>query len=470
MNIHFTGIGGIGMSALARYFLAKGDSVSGSDSSISPLTNELQNEGVEWIDAHMPIPAETDLHIFTEAIPKDDVQMESAQHLQVISRSYFEQIGELSKQYKTIAICGTHGKSTTTAMTGIALSATDIDPLVIVGTKVREFGGKNIHIPNTPSPLAPLPEGEGNSELETPNSRLFIVEACEYRGSFLYIQPFGVVLTNCEHDHIDYYKTEESYIETFKNFVAKIPKDGFLVANFDDANVVEVAKSAQCTVIPVKLSEIKNPLTPKVPGWHNQLNAELSLAVCKEVLRTQNLELETQKDENSQFSALSSQLSQYAGTWRRFDILGEKNGVTVIDDYAHHPSEIRATLKALKEYAKNKNLVVVFQPHQYSRTHKLFDDFVKSFVEELHFDSGLSTIDYRLFITDIYEARDSEEDKKTVSAEMLADAIAKQGISAVYSGNYEQTLEKIKMVLHSGDVLITMGAGPVNQVAEMFLQ
>lgn len=473
MNIHFSGIGGIGMSALARYFLSLNFLVSGSDSSASDLTDELKKEGVKFIPDTEVFSEQVDMLVYSEAIPENDIQRSYAKKNNIKSLSYFQCLGELSKEYKTLAVCGTHGKSTTTAMLGIALDKTDMSPLVIVGTKVKEFGGKNICL-GIETPLSPhFKRGEiANEDVSLhQNNDIFIVEACEYRGSFLSLHPFGVLLINCEHDHMDYYKTEKSYLDNFKKFIEKIPKDGFLIANFDDENVKAVSESARCKVIPVYFSQIKNPICPKVPGEHNKLNAQMAYEAGVAIVK--NLPQPLFRKEGSYTEKiLRESLENFSGTWRRFDILAEKNAVTVIDDYAHHPTEISVTLKALDEYAKGRRIILVFQPHQYSRTRELFHEFVEALSSVIPPQAGIHIAqnnNIKILITDIYEARDTQEDKDSVSSEILVEAINKKGGDAMYSGDYDVTLKKLEKILQKNDILVTMGAGPVNMVAEEFL-
>ena len=425
------------MSALARYYLSNGHTVSGSDSAVSPLTEELVKEGIKWVSDNEVFSEEVTLHIYSEAVPENDIQRLFAKEKGIKSISYFRALGEISKEYKTIAVSGTHGKSTTTAMIGITLKELGIDPLVIVGTLVREFGGKNVTAPKHKT-----------------NNSWFIVEACEYRENFLALEPFALVLLNCEWDHIDYFKCFEDYKKAFIKLVRKIPENGFLVLNAEDKVCLEISREAKCKVIPIKFSDIKNPIKPQVPGWHNQMNAEIAKAVC--------LELAPEKEKG-----VIRILEKYAGAWRRFDVLGEKEGVLVIDDYAHHPTEISTTLKSLFEkYPDKKKYILVFQPHQYSRTKELFEGFMESF-------DILKKYNHKLYITDIYEARDSEEDKRTVSSDKLANAIRERGIDAEASGDYESTLKIIRKDDLDGNpsnvILFTMGAGPVNELAKMYL-
>ena len=444
MHIHLSGIGGVGMSALARYFLSFDCIVSGSDSSESKLTNTLQQEGVIWLDASQPLKETVNIFIYSEALLEDDIQRLSAKKQGIQSFSYFQYLGAISKEYQTIAVCGTHGKSTTTSMLGHALVKTNQNPLVIVGTQVKEFAGKNIIL----------------SEENTSTESLFVVESCEYRHSFLSLQPFGVVFTNCEYDHMDYYKSEKTYFDAFKIFIQSIPDEGFLIANFDDANVKKISKYATCKVIPVHFvqSEIFSSLL--LPGDHNRMNAIMAYKTAEYILSYRDT-----KDRNNKVLQLQKSLEHFSGTERRFDILKCSHGYTLIDDYAHHPTAIAVTLKALADFAKGRSIIIAFQAHQYSRTRELFDDFVNVFVSHIPSHCVLK----KLFITDIYEARDTQEDKKCVSAEKLVEAIQKKGGHAEYSGNYEQTIQKVKKILHKDDIFVTMGAGPVNQVAEYFL-
>jgi UDP-N-acetylmuramate--alanine ligase len=444
MHIHLSGIGGIGMSALARYFLSFDCIVSGSDSVESKLTESLKKEGVLWIDASCVFAETVDIFIYSEALLEEDIQRVYAKEKNIKTFSYFQYLGAISKEYQTIAVCGTNGKSTTTSMLGHALVKTNQNPLVIVGTQVKEFAGKNIVL----------------SKENTSTQSLFVVESCEYRHSFLSLQPFGVVFTNCEYDHMDYYKSEETYFDAFKTFIESIPDEGFLIANFDDANVKKLSKYASCKVIPVSFTQSQIFQSLELPGDHNRMNAIMAYEAAKYIISYRNT-----KGNNDKFLSLQHSLEHFSGTERRFDILKCSHNYTVIDDYAHHPTAIAVTLKALADFAKGRNVIIVFQAHQYSRTRELFVDFIDVFV------SGIpsSLVLKKLFIPDIYEARDTEQDKVLVSAEKLVKEIQKQGGDAEYSGNYDTTIQKTKKILQNDDILFTMGAGPVNTVAEFFL-
>lgn len=422
MKVHFSGVGGIGMSALARYFLSKANIVSGSDSSMSDLTNDLISEGMKWIDHKEEFDSDIDLHVYSEAVPAEDLQRKQASKIGLKSISYFQALGEISNNYFTIAVSGSHGKSTVTSMIGIAACQAGLDPLVIVGTKVREFDGKNIHFPQN-------------------NEKYFVVEACEYRENFLGLSPDIMVLLNCEHDHHDYFKTEEEYLNAYRKLAEKTAK--IIVANGEDENVVKLLKGLESKTMFLNFSEITYPLNPQVPGTHNRFNAEIASLTISKLTDEKQLEIARKSLEN------------FSGTWRRFERLGKFNNLECIDDYAHHPSEIEATLDSLAKTAAGKKRIVLYQAHQYSRTRHLFAETIESFMKnppEL------------ILLTDIYEARDSEEDKEAVSAQKLANYLKDKGLNAVYTGDYQKTEQYLQSVYQDYDYLLSMGAGPVYQV------
>ena len=432
------------MSALARLYLNFGHTITGSDiDQNNTLIQDLKKEGIIWIPPKKPIPPDTNLHIYTEAVSTKDPQRISALSLKIKSISYFEALGELSKKYQTIAVCGTHGKSTVTSMIGITLKKIQNEAIIIVGTLVKEFGNKNVWIPSK-------------------KPKYLIVEACEYRDNFLFLQPFGVVFLNCEWDHMDYFANFSAYKNSFLKLVNKIPKNGFLVANYEDKNVIKIAQKASCQIIPVKK---KDHLKTKVPGKHNEMNAAMAKNCCLFLSK------------NYPETDIKNTLANFTGSWRRFDILMENKDFLIMDDYAHHPTEINATLQALEDYTTIKNIILIFQSHQYSRTLNLFNDFVESF----KFFQKISN--YQIFLTDIYEARDSENDKKQVNAKILVKKLQENNLKASYSGDYENTLQlvisclkKLKKIKISANnlklqnsekfIIFTMGAGPVNIVAE----
>lgn len=398
MKIHFIGIGGIGVSALARYYLAKGHEISGSDLVSSEITESLKKRGVKiYIGRENPenLLKKFDLIIYSPAV--------NVRHRASNILSYPEALGELTKKYFTIAVAGTHGKSTTTAMIGLILIRAGFDPTVIVGTKLKEFNGSNCR---------------------TGNSKYLVIEADEHFGSFLNYRPKIIVLTNIEKDHLDYYKNFNNLLKTFKKFISYLPKNGILIGK----------KSID------KKTHLRIKKILKVPGEHNIYDASLALAAARALKIKDKISFEA--------------LSKFRGTWRRFEIVGKKP--IVVSDYAHHPTEITATLKAAREKWPKKEIWCVYQPHQYQRTYYLFDDFVKSFRR--------AKID-KIIITDIYDVAGREETKikKMVSSQKLVRAVNRENVVYLSAG---KLLSFLKNGLSQNQVLIIMGAGDIYKLAE----
>ncbi|HEY5139577.1 MAG TPA: Mur ligase domain-containing protein, partial [Methylococcales bacterium] len=385
-KIHFIGIGGIGISSLAYLSLAEGKRVTGSDATGSALTDDLMEEGADIYIGHNAdnVTDDTELAIYTEAIDQENnPEFLRAKEMGIPVLSYFEALGQIARTKKTIAVVGTHGKTTTTAMLGLALIDAGFDPLVIVGSKVRKFNGRNINI------------GKGD---------VFVAEACEYRRSFLSIAPFGVVFLNCEAEHLDYYKDEADYISAYKELIEQIPVDGFLVANMEDKNVRKIAKNCAGRIIPVTMKDADElDLHMQVMGDFNRLNATQAFWAAEA------LGADVEKTRDS--------LEHFTGTWRRMEVKGEFNGALLLDDYGHHPTEVFSTLQAIKNKYPDKNLICVFQPHQYSRTHLLINEFKRAF-------------EYadKLIITDIYAARDTDEDMAKIDEERLVKILRDSGV------------------------------------------
>ncbi len=399
------------MSALARFFLSEDLEVIGSDNNNSDLIEELKKEGVKIFLEQKKgnITQDIDLFVYSEAIPENNPERTNALKYKIPQKSYFQALGDVSKEYKTVAIAGTHGKSTTTAMAGLAIK----NSTVFVGTKIFEWNNKNFR---------------------KDKSDLLIVEACEYRNSFLNLDPYVAIITSLEPEHLDFFKTKENYFASFKKFIKKAK---ILIADFSDPAIKKISKNFAGKKIN-SADFISHVPKLKIPGEHNIQNASRVLALCDFLGINLN---KTQK-----------YLSEFKGTWRRM----EKKAKNVYDDYAHHPTEIRATLKALRNKYPDKKIWCVFQPHQYSRTIAFFDEFAKSF----------NDADY-VFIPNIYKVRDSEEDVKKITAK---DLVKKIGKKAQYTENFENTVKILKEKVDPNDILITMGAGPINEVAEEFLK
>ncbi len=432
MRIHLIGIGGIGVSALAQYYISKGHQVSGSDLVASEITDFMEKKGVKVYIGNSAenVASNIELVVYSPAVKQDNPEYKMARELGIKLQTYPEALGDLSKEFYTIAVSGSHGKSTTTSMIGLALAKAGFDPTVIVGTKLKEFGESNFR------------EGKG---------KYLVIEACEYDDSFLHYLPKIIVVTNVDKEHLDYFKTFANVKKAFKNFITRLPEDGFLVINGDDKNALSsLPKNPKFEIKKYSIKQkeagkIKKIL--KVPGMHNVSNALAALAVCKALGVSEKICLES--------------LSEFSGTWRRFEIKeGSVNGknITVVSDYGHHPNEISATLQAAREKFKKEKIWCIFQPHQHQRTHYLFNDFIKVFRK--------ASVD-NILITDIYDVagRETKKINSRVSSEKLVKKINKKSI---FYMPMEKAESFVKENIKAGDVLIIMGAGDIYRLAEKF--
>lgn len=443
MKIHFIGIGGIGMSALARYFLAQGAEVSGSDAAESEIIEGLRKAGVRIATPELPHPnpllekergQNFDLVVYSAAVKEDNQELIEARRLGVKTQKYAEALGELTKKMYTIAISGMHGKSTTTAMIGLMMEKAGLDPTVIVGTRLREWGNSNFRAGK--SPLTAL--GVNN---------YLVIEADEYDRSFLNYWPKILVLLNIEEEHLDTYTGGLADImETFGKYISHLPEDGVLIANEEDDNIMKIVKSSKLKVQSFN-SKIKiNNFNLKIPGKHNLSNSNAALAVARVLGINEKIATEA--------------LNDFNGVWRRMEYKGEINGAKIYDDYGHHPTEIKATLAGARELVeKNKQLWCVFQPHQYHRTHDLFDKFVSAF-------DGAD----KVILLPIYSVtgREDEEIKKKVSSEKLVQTINNKG-EVSYIEKFDEAVACLRKNLKPGDVCVIMGAGDIYKLTEKLL-
>jgi len=424
-KIHFIGIGGIGVSALAKYYLAKGYKVSGSDLTDSEIIKSLRKKGAKiYIGKHKEknLKKEVDLVIFSPAVGQNNPEFKKAKKLKIKLQSYPQALGDLTKEYFTVAVSGTHGKSTTTCLAGLLLTRAGLDPTVIAGTKMKEFE---------------------NSNCRVGRSQYLIIEADEHFASFLNYWPKIVILTSIEADHLDYYKNLGNILRTFKKYLAHLPKEGLIIANEDDKNIYQITKNKKQTKRYFSLKQkgakkLKKIL--RVPGEHNISNALGALTLAR-ALRI---------PDKISFKALA----EYKSSWRRFEIIKTKVAkkfITLISDYGHHPTEIRATLKAAREKYPKKKIWCVFQPHQYQRTFYLFEDFVKALK---------SAPADKIIITDIYDVAGREEKaiKKKVNSKKLAEKTKKENV--IYLPK-EKVLNFLEKNLKGNEVVIIMGAGNI---------
>lgn len=447
IHVHFIGIGGISMSGLAEILIDAGFTVTGSDARKSPLTQHLAAKGakINYPQMASNITEEIDLVVYTAAIAKDNPEFMAAEEKKRSMITRAELLGQIMKNYKTpIAISGTHGKTTTTSMISEVLLAADTDPTLSIGGILKSIGG-NIRV--------------GKSEY-------FVTEACEYTNSFLSFFPRISIILNIEEDHMDFFKDINDIRNSFRKFADILPDDGFLIINNNIDNLSEFIKGLNCKIITfgnenadygytdvsydahgrASYTLLKNGkdcgrVTLGVVGEHNILNS-LSVIALTDLL-------------GIDFNAVQKALTAFSGTDRRFELKGEVCGVTILDDYAHHPTEIKATLKAAVNYP-HKTLWCVFQPHTYTRTKAFLKDFAKA----------LSLAD-KVVLTDIYAAR--EKNTIGISSKDLLAELEKLGVECYYFPSFDEIENFLLKNCIDGDLLITMGAGDVVKIGENLL-
>jgi UDP-N-acetylmuramate--alanine ligase len=448
-HVHFVGIGGIGMSGIAEVLVNLGFRVSGSDLKASVVTDRLAQMGVEIFEGHAAENVGQPHVVVRSTAVRDDNPEVIAAHsrsIPVIPRA--EMLAELMRlKPHTVAVAGSHGKTTTTSMVATVLGHAGLDPTMVVGGVVGAFGS-NAHL--------------GTSDL-------MVVEADESDRSFLMLTPTIAVVTNIDREHMDYYHDMDDVRACFAKFVNSVPFYGSSVLCLDDPNVQAIIPllerrrmtyglSAQADVSAHGIrynsnfgstftvwrgSDVVGDLTLRVPGMHNVYNALAAIAV--------GFELEVS------FEKIAEGLNSFTGAGRRFQAKGEVNGILVVDDYGHHPTEIRATLAAAKLGSGGRRIVVLFQPHRYTRTHDLMQEFARSF----------NNADV-LFISDIYAA--SEDPIEGVTADALTNAIKRFGHKEVsYIGGLENAATMLRDYAQPGDLVITLGAGTVNRISDQLV-
>lgn len=449
-HIHLIGIGGISMSAIAELLINHGYKVSGSDTKDSKILDRLRSYGAKIFIGHDGNNIQDpDLIVYTAAIKGDNCERLKAKQLNITEIDRAEMLGLIMKNYgKAIAVAGSHGKTTTTSLISLILEYAGLDPTIFVGGELDEIGG-NIKI--------------GKSEH-------FITEACEYVEGFLKFFPFIGIILNIDEDHLDYFRDIDHIKCAFKKFIDLIPEEGFLIANKDDKNIGEIVHDIKCNLITYGISSDSNftardiaftkeglpifnvdfndknigTFRLNIPGMHNIYNALASIATAH-VLGVNP-------------SEIKKYIRKFKGIHRRFDILGEIKGSRIIDDYAHHPAEIRATLEAARNYP-HREIWCVFQPHTFTRTKALLNDFAESFDNADH-----------IIITDIYAAR--EIDTGEINSEILADKIKEHspGGDICYMKDFDEISKYIYENIKPGDIVLTMGAGNVYDIGRMILE
>jgi UDP-N-acetylmuramate--alanine ligase len=444
LSVHFIGIGGCGMSGLAAILLDSGAIVSGSEPKPNPQTFALLKRGANVSRDQMGelLSREVDLVVRTAAVPDTNREYLAARAFGIRTIKYAELLGEIMAERLGVAVAGTHGKSTTTAMIAFALMQCGVDPSFVVGGTVPQLGGGS-H------------SGTGNA---------FVAEACEFDRSFHHLAPRVAVITNIEEDHLDCYKNIGEIVQSFNRFASLVPKDGLIIAGGNDPRVIEALAGIATNIELAALADgfawstkptgIENgchvgevlykgqrvcTLRPALPGEHNLINATMAVAACRAC------GIEPQRAADA--------IAKFTGVDRRMMLVGKVNEATVIDDYGHHPTEIRATLKALRERYNPKRLICVFQPHQHSRTRFLLDDFAHSF-----------TAADETIVPDIYFVRDSETERTRVSAEDLVKRINEQNSRAIHLPKFDEIVSHLRTEAREGDLIVTMGAGNVWEI------
>lgn len=447
-HLHFIGIGGIGMSGIAEVLLNLGYQVSGSDLRLSPITERLETLGARIFQGHEASNiGSAKVAVVSSAVRENNPEVREARRRQIPVIPRGEMLSELMRLKFGIAVAGSHGKTTTTSMVAAILSHAGLDPTVVVGGRVGTMGGANARV--------------GDSDF-------LVVETDESDGSFLKLAPILAIITNIDREHLDHYGTLEAVVDAFVDFANKAPFYGAVILCLDDKNIQQMLPRVTRRTITYGASTqadlVVTGITPReqacdfrlryrdrdlglfhlnIAGTHNVLNATAAVAIA--------LELEVEADK------IREALADYAGVDRRFQLRGEKGGITVVDDYGHHPTEIRVTLETARQ-GRHKRILVLFQPHRFSRTRLLLDEFGGAFHQA---DA--------VFVLDIYAA--SEKPIEGVTAATLAERVREFGHRSVTCvGDLERGVATVLGEAKSGDLILTLGAGSVSQAAEMLLR
>lgn len=436
------------MSALAEILLHNGYVVSGSDMRQSTITDKLEKKGAKIYIGHDPSNVEgADCVVYTVAVKDDNPEMMAAKEkgLPIIERAPL--LGHIMSNYPySIGVAGSHGKTTTTSMLALILQNARLDPTILIGGELEEIGGN----------------------LKIGNSNYFITEACEYNESFLNFEPYIGIILNIEEDHLDYFKDINSIYNAFVKYANLVSSKGFVIGCSDDPLISKLLDEVHIRKISfgienkgdwmaqdIKYNEMGYPsyravykgqdmgrFDLNVPGKYNIYNALAATAAAYAI--------------GISIDIIRDSLASFKGTHRRFEIKGSLKDTTVIDDYAHHPTEIRATLHAASKLP-HKKIWCVFQPHTYSRTEKLFDQFTESFVDA-----------DEIIITETFAAREKPSDG--IASEVLANALVSKGHSCRYIPEFDQIVEFLRKNIQPGDIVLTMGAGDIFKVADKLLE
>lgn len=415
-HFHLIGIGGIGISGLARFLLNEKKQVTGTNDVHSPKTlHALEEMGVDITYDTDTLP-EADIYVFSEAwrsISPEILQKAEATGKPVVN--YFEALGLAVNPYYLIAVSGTHGKTTTTAMLTDVFDKTGKDPTAIIGS---------LH-------------SQTESNYRAGKSKYAIAEACEFRRDFLHLKPDVLLILNLEHEHVDYYKNLKSVQKAYSELIANVNEGGVIITDPTHPHIAPILKDVSVSVVDyTKYLDLSLPM--KQPGMYNRYNAAAALAVAEH----EKLPSDTARQA----------VSEFAGTWRRFEYKGEINGAPVYDDYAHHPTEVKAVLSGVRELYPDRRVLAVFQPHTYSRTKTLFTDFAKAFTDA-----------DEVIVAPIYAAREKKDE--SVSVRELAVKMLEYTPQAQYIETFPDIVNTIRERAGENDVVLIIGAGPITEVA-----
>lgn len=424
MRYFLVGIGGIGMSALAQFLVSRGEEVMGSDRDSSPTTDMLEGKGIKVVFGHYALPADIECLVYSDAIPRENPERTTARERGIPEYSYFEMLGMATAHMRTIAVAGTHGKTTVTGMLAKLLVDAQVHPTAVVGSIVRDFG----------------------SNFVAGTSDVCVVEACEYKNHLLHLLPEVLVLTNVELDHTDFFPDLASLQRTFQTAIERVPAHGAIVTDTTSETIAPLLHAARARVIDYTHEDVP-PLL--LPGEFNAANARAATAAARVVVPSLTAE------------QVYASLAHFHGSWRRFEYKGEMaRGVVVYDDYAHHPTAVQKTIEAAHARWPDKKIVVAFHPHLYSRTKQFMDAFATALA---HADA--------VVLAPIYAAREAHD--SSVTSGILAEKIRALGTPATaydsLDGVRDGLLSAASTYAPSSLVIITMGAGDIYKVAEQLL-
>jgi len=449
-HLHMIGIGGSGMSAAAMMLLKLGATVTGSDLEVFDGLGSLVKNGarIEIGQQRSPIDPDLDWVVHSAAVAETNFELSTARKLGVRTIKYAELVGMLMTQYRGIAIAGTHGKSTTTAMTAHLFREAGLSPSYIIGARSQQLGGAS----------------------DVGTGEHFILESCEYDRSFLHVHPESAVILNMETDHMDCYRDLDDIVDAFSSFASNVEPDGLLICNADDELVNKASKAAHCNVETFGLNSSAH--------WHATnlkmdcgcyafdvqyrgsvlFSTKLSIAGLYNVYNVlAAIALTYHAGAHCQY--LAEAVTSFAGIDRRLCFKGESNGITIVDDYAHHPTEIKVTLEAAKNRYQPRRTWVIFQPHQFARTQHFMDQFVDSLVDA-----------DEIIIPDVYGARESDEQACRRGAQEMAEKICKKGKHAQHLSSFTDVTDYLIEHITEGDLVMTMGAGDVWKISDELVE